>query len=152
MSFIYQKLEVFLRNFLSSILVRRLGYFFSYMIIFQEMTVTGMVQKLEFGAFCAIARWVLCLLRLYLKDAWIQGIWICVIVFSDGICSISAMLETLQQDSIFKMWSLNHPVNESAGTYKKYRFNTVIDLTAQGMGPYYLSLFIKQFIHCYTEV
>lgn len=142
MSFIYQKLEVFLRNFLSSILVRRLGYFFSYMIIFQEMTVTGMVQKLEFGAFCAIARWVLCLLRSYLKDAWIQVIWICVIVFSDGICSIS----------IFKMWSLNHPVNESAGTYKKYRFNTVINLTAQGMGTYYLSIFIKQFIHCYTEV
>lgn len=137
MSFIYQKLEVFLRNFLSSILVRRLDSFFPYMIIFQEMTINGMAQKLGFGAFCAIARQVLCLPRSYFKDAQVQIIWMCVIIFNDGICFISAMLETLQQDSIFKMWSLDHPVNESAGTSKKYRINMIIDLTVQEMGPQY---------------
>ena len=112
------------------------------------MTIIGLEQKLEFGAFGVLALGMLYLPGSPLKYALIQVTWRCIIIFRDGTCSCcSAVLVSCWEPccrAVFSkhgLWAICEWVIGSV--HKKYIFSRVIDQIKLGEWDLSNSILIK---------
>ena len=87
------------------------------------MTIIGLEQKLEFGAFGALALGMLYLPGSPLKYALIQVTWRCIIIFRGGTCSCCSLYwyhaENLVVGQYFQNMVCGPSMNESLGVFIK---------------------------------